>query len=238
MARFDTPGINYDSGVLYDEPDGPQLQTKGMAKPKLNLRTLTPDEVAALGNRIKTAMTGNANFTTPNPALTALGTLITTLQTKIGAYNTAKAAADLALADRDAAVTALGNGLTQEAAYVENITGGDPVKIESAGMSVRAAAAPIGALSQAQNLATTVGDDDGELDATWDPVRGAKSYQVQYCVDPITPAGWKDVAPVGKSRKTITGLTSGARVWVRVRAIAPKEENNGGWSDPAVKTVP
>jgi len=69
-------------------------------------------------------------------------------------------------------------------------------------------------------------------------VRGVKTYQVQYCVDPITSAGWKDVAPVSRSKKTITGLTSGARVWVRVRAIAPKEENHGAWSDPAVKTVP
>ena len=57
-------------------------------------------------------------------------------------------------------------------------------------------------------------------------------------MDPITPAGWRDVAPVSKSQKTIAGLTTGARIWVRVRAIAPKEENNGAWSDPAVKVVP
>ena len=56
-----------------------------MAKVKLGLSRLNPDEVVALANTIKTAMTGNANFTTPNPTLTALGTLITTAQTKIAA---------------------------------------------------------------------------------------------------------------------------------------------------------
>ena len=35
---------------------------------------------------------------------------------------------------------------------------------------------------------------------------------------------------------TITGLTSGSRVWVRVRAIGTKGE--GPWSDPATKIVP
>ena len=107
-----------------------------MAKVKLGLRNRTPDELVAFANTIKTAMTGNGNFSTPNPTLAALGTLITTAQTKIAAYNSVKAALDAALADRDAALLALSGGLTQEAAYVENITGGDKVKIESSGMSV------------------------------------------------------------------------------------------------------
>jgi hypothetical protein len=51
-----------------------------MAKVKLGLRELTPDERVDLANTIKTAMTGNANFTTPNPTLAAYGTLITTAQ--------------------------------------------------------------------------------------------------------------------------------------------------------------
>jgi hypothetical protein len=234
---YDNPASLYDVGLLYDQSAGSQ-PTKPMAKPRLNLNGMNPDEVVALANTIKTAMTGNANYTTPNPTLTALGTLITTATTKIASFNSIKASLETALNDRDVAVEALKAGLRLEAAYVENTSGGDAVKIQSAGMSVKAAAAPIGPLAQVTSLAASAGDDDGELDATWDPVRGSKSYQVQYCVDPITSAGWKDVAPVSQSNKTITGLTSGARVWVRVRAIAPKEENHGAWSDPAVKTVP
>jgi len=132
-----------------------------MAKPKLGLGSLTDDQIIALANTIKTAMTGNANFTTPNPTLASIGTAITTAQTKVGAYNTAKAAAETALADREAAIRALSASLTQEAAYVENVTGGDKVKIESAGMSVRADGAPI-TMTQVLDLAASEGDDCGQ----------------------------------------------------------------------------
>jgi hypothetical protein len=37
------------------------------------MRWITPDQKVDLGNTIKTAMSGNANFTTPNPTLAALG---------------------------------------------------------------------------------------------------------------------------------------------------------------------
>lgn len=70
----------YDSGLLYDDPSSPQPTRKKMAKVKLGLRNLSPDETVDLANVIKTAMTGNANFTTPNPTLAAYGTLITTAQ--------------------------------------------------------------------------------------------------------------------------------------------------------------
>src|ERR1043166_4376988 len=74
--------------------------TKPMAKVKLGLDKLTPDELVALANRIKAAMTDNANFPMPNPPLAGLGTLIMTLQTKIAAYNSALASADTALSQR------------------------------------------------------------------------------------------------------------------------------------------
>jgi hypothetical protein len=51
-----------------------------MAKVKLGLRDLTPDQRIDQANTIKTGMTGNASFPTPNPTLAAYGTLITTAQ--------------------------------------------------------------------------------------------------------------------------------------------------------------
>ncbi len=207
-----------------------------MAKVRLGLQNLTPDQLVALANTIKTAMTGNANFTTPNPTLTALGTLITTASTKLAAYNAAVTAASTALSDRDTALTALRGGLTQEGAYVENITVGDRVKIESAGMSVRADAAPLGAPSQVLNLVLTAGDNDGTLDASWDSQRGV-SYEVQVSVDPVSGTSWTFKMSATKSAATLLGLTSGARMWARVRAVGA-DNATGPWSDPAVKTVP
>ena len=70
----------YDSGLSYDDPSSPQPTRKKMAKIKLGLQKLTPDQKVDLANTIKTAITGNANFTTPNPTLAAYGTLITMAQ--------------------------------------------------------------------------------------------------------------------------------------------------------------
>lgn len=207
-----------------------------MAKVKLGLRNRTPDELVAFANTIKTAMTGNANFSTPNPTLAALGTLITTAQTKIAAYNSVKAALDAALADRDAALLALSGGLTQEAAYVENITGGDKVKIESSGMSVKDPPAPV-TLTQVLDLVTTEGDNEGTLDVAWKPVRGATAYEIQTSPDPITSGSWAFRKTASKSSDTLTGLASATKAWVRVRAIGAGNKT-GPWSDPATKVVP
>lgn len=206
----------YDSGLLYDDTSSPQPNTRKMAKVKLGLQKLTPDELIDLANTITTAMTGNANFTTPNPTLTAIGTLITTAQAKIDA---------------------LRNGLSQEADYVQNVSGGDATKIESAGMSVRDTGGPIGTPTEVLNLVVTAGDNEGTLDASWDPVRGAASYEIQTSVDPVSGTSWAFKQSATKSNANIAGLTSGTKMWARVRAVGSGNAT-GPWSDPATKVVP
>jgi hypothetical protein len=222
---------------MYDDPSSPQLTRKKMAKVKLGLNRLNPDQKIDQANIIKTALTGNANFPTPNPTLAAYGTLITTAQTKVNAYNLLKAQLDAALADRDAAIRALDAGTTQMGDYIQNVSGGDRTKIESAGMSVRNDGAPIGTPDRVLNLVLTEGDFEGTLDAAWDKVRGASSYEIQTSPDPITPTSWTFKQSASKSSATISDLTSGAKLWVHVRAIGARN-TAGPWSDPAIKVVP
>jgi hypothetical protein len=208
-----------------------------MNKVKLGLRGLNDDQIVALANTIKTAMTGNANFTTPNPTLAALSTALTAASTKVAAYNSAVAAAQTALAERDAAVQALCTLLTQLASYVENTAAGDAAKIESAGLAVRGQGSPVGPLPQVPDLVLTAGDNEGTLDAAWDPVYGASSYEVQVSVDPVSSTSWAYKMTASKSSATVVALASGTRMWARVRAIGAGNQP-GPWSDPAVKTVP
>ena len=70
-----------------------------------------------------------------------------------------------------------------------------------------------------------------------DPLKGAQSYEVQISVDPVSGTSWQPKLTAGKSSATLTGLTTGARIWVRVRGIGANNAS-GVWSDPAVKTVP
>ncbi|MEI9961449.1 MAG: fibronectin type III domain-containing protein [Limisphaerales bacterium] len=143
-----------------------------------------------------------------------------------------------AMADRDAAETDFDAGTTQLALYVENTSGGDAVKIASAGMSIKAAPTPVGPLEQVQNLSITASDEEGGLDLQWEPVRGAKNYEIQTSTDPNVPANWRLVDTSSSSKVSLEDLTSGQKIWARVRAKAPKKVNDGAWSDPATKIVP
>jgi hypothetical protein len=92
-------------------------------------------------------------------------------------------------------------------------------------------------MEQVEGLDVTAGDAEGALDVQWEPEPGAKVYEVQISTDTATPPGnWVHKLSSPKSRCQLTGLTSGSKVWVRVKAVGPNDE--GPWSDVAWKTVP
>ena len=101
---------------------------------------------------------------------------------------------------------------------------------------MRADATPVGIPEQPLSLVVTAGDFDGSLDAAWDAVRGAASYELQTSVDPVTPSSWAFKQTSSRSSAELNSFTSGAKIWVRVRAIGAA--GAGPWSDPAAKTVP
>lgn len=234
MALFDTPGLLYDSGALYDAT-APPPERKRMAKVKVGLKNASREQIADKIDTVKTAMTANPNFTTPNPTLTALGAAGTALRTKIAAIESARANLQTAVADADASATTALNLLNQEAAYVDTTTGGDPVKIQSSGFDVASAGGPIH-MTPVTNLGAAVGDSPGEIDLNWNPVPGAKSYEIHTSTDPNTVTSWAFKDNATKSKVTLSGLTSASRIWVRVRAIGANDK--GGWSDPAESIVP
>ena len=232
----DNPPVFYDGTAHYDEAGLPQSERIKMAKAKLDMASLDPDGITGKADAIKTAMTGNANFPTPNPTLATLGTDNTTAKNKVSAQKNAQLAAKQATADRDAALQVVINDLNLLMAYVENVSGGDRDKILSAGMDVKADRTPLVGLDRVVILSVSVGKNPGEVQVKWQPVLKAKSYQVQYCVGPITDAGWKDAPPSTDRRTLLTQLASGAKIWVQVRAIA--KDNLGPWSEPVNIIVP
>lgn len=240
MANYDTPGLLYDSGVFYDAVPPPQ-PTKRMPKikVKLALNKKSDADLLTFAQAHVTAITGNANFTTPLPAAAAFTAALTPYQTALADFNTAQAAAKQATTVKDTARLALENVLTQRGDYVQLTANGmaDPeAVIESAAFAVRSAKTPPGMPSQVTNLAITAGDNAGELDLQWDPVDAASSYNVQISPEPMTATSWLAQPDVTKSKAVILGLTSGTKMWARVRAVGPG--GIGAWSDPATKIVP
>ena len=234
MAFYDS-GATYNSGLLYDE-DMPPIRRPHMAKLKLNLRDKSDNDLVTFAQQHIAAMNGNAAFATPTPAAPAFLAAFTAFQTALGASVTAQQASKQATTVKDNARAALETALTQRGNYVEMIAPGDAAKIQSAGFDIKGGGAPTGVPDTVMNLYITAGDEAGELDLQWDPLSNARSYEVQLSPDPVTPTSWASKPTVTKSKTAITGLTSGVRMWARVRAVA--SAGPGAWSDPATKIVP
>lgn len=208
-----------------------------MAKTKLGLRNLSIPEKVARARQIVASLTGNADFPSPNPTLALLATAIDELETANDDVNATRQKARAATVVQREKEEVLDRLFAQLASYIENVSAGDEEKILNAGLAVR----DEGGFSRVEpnapaDLSVTAGDQDGELDAQWDKVDRARSYIIQVSEDPPTPSSWRQADVATRSQKTITGLTSGTRYWVRVAAVSASGQS--AWSDPATKIAP
>jgi hypothetical protein len=202
-----------------------------MAKVKLGLADMTVLEKGQFGDTVHTSMTGNANFPTPNPPLTAVRTATDELTAAAEAVRLAKLALQAKVDVQDQKEVAFDLVLTQEGNYIETASGGDPVRILSAGVQVQAGRTPPAPMSKVDDLSATGGDMPGECDLNHKPVKNKKNYIVEVSPDPVTATSWKQAGLPSKSSFTVTGLTSGDKYWFRVAAIGTL--GPGPFSDPA-----
>ena len=207
-----------------------------MAKVKLNVRGLSITEKVAKARQIVKALTDNAFFTTPQPPLAAITTAANDLETAFGDAQTARQTAVTKTSIMHDKEDSLEGLLRQLAGYVESVAGDDESKILSAGISIRATTLATKEPEAPIALSATEGDHDGEIDLSWDTVKGAKSYVIERSPDPPTATSWKHEAVSLKSSATVGGLVSGTRYWFRVAAVMSSGQS--GWSDPATKIAP
>lgn len=217
-----------------------------MIKVKLDLKSLTDTEITDLLRLVVTKMTANADFPTPEPALSALTGDANSIDALIAQRDALLQAAQektlLIRSARDAAET----DLSQQADYVQRrvaVLSGpiDPAwrkaRIVGAGMEPADDPTPVGPMPKIAGLVATQGDSDGEIDLHWNPVkRGLKSYIVERTSDTAGQTGWGNADVVTKSSAVISGLVSGTRYWFRARAVG--SAGPGPWSDAATKVAP
>jgi prophage DNA circulation protein len=197
---------------------------------------MTFEQIVAAAYGIHTAMTDNATFPTPIPALPDFKDKADDADGKLAAYGAALMALEQAREDRDEAFKVLAGAMTQMASHVNTVANGSASLINSAGMEVANTPAPIGELAQVLNLRVEANSMTGVLKVRWKKVRGAKSYELETSPDPLAEGSWGKNTPVNGTTYRLTGLTSATRCWVRVRAWGTG--GHGAWSDPAIKTVP
>ncbi len=177
------------------------------------------------------SMTGNANFTTPNPPLA-------TVTTNVDDLEAAKIAADGGGPDDTANMHAkeavLDMSLKLLGAYVEDVANVNPLNAEaiilSAGMEVKGKG---GNVIQDFDVRTT--DNPGEVKLQRKGVdRG--TYEFQMCMDPSVEANWQKIYQGTRGRIVKNGLTSATKYFFRAAAI----DKNGpsAWSDVKSILVP
>lgn len=212
-----------------------------MSSLNLSLSRKNPEELIAMGKLVAGKLAPAAPATPPLPDMSAkvAGLVAKTAAAEAAnvAYETGKTTLKNLKQIRDRATDELRLEHAAVASAVESEARGNPVLLTSSGYSLAAdivhsnePPAKIG------NLTLTAGDADSQIDGQHDPVPRAASYQVQQTtVDPLT-GPWETVIQQTSSNFTVSGLTSGQRVWIRVRAVGAK--GHGPWSDPATKIVP
>jgi hypothetical protein len=230
-----SPELFYDSDLLFYDLPLP-VRKKVMARIKLGLDGRPLLGILQYLQNLITAATGNPNATTPSPSLVVLQGLY---DDGVAAVNAVEAAEDTLAtkrAERDAQFELIRSNILSFALYCENVCGGDAAKLQSLGWDLRAPSTPAQPCSTVMGLVTSVGDSEGEMAAGWDGDPEAGWYEVATSPDPITSSSWTSVQTVGGTEVTLTGLPSGAKRWVRVRAI--NRLGPGPWSDPSCRMIP
>lgn len=186
---------------------------------------------------------GSATFGSLSDKIIAAEEASETLKDKKGKADMARAASETATSEQhkaeedfDEAFTGLGRG-------VDDVADGDKAIIDKAAMDsyFPGKAAPVGDMPRVQNLSLAGGDEQGEVDGNFDPVKGSDIYFVQTATD--TPDNWQTAVLKESARGlttaskfTIINRETGSKQWARV--LAHGTAGDGPFSDPATVTVP
>ena len=207
-----------------------------MARIRLNLKRLSVTDKIAKGRQIVTAMTNNTNFPNPSPPLTEITASLDELTQAFALVQSAKSEVSTRVVTQDNSEAKLDQLLTQLAGYVESVAGRDDTLITSVGMETKAVPSAVTVPSVPQALAANAGEHEGEINLLWKAVPKARSYIIEFSLDPATASSWTHVGIATSASKVVTNLTSGKRYWFRVAAVGAGGQS--GWSEHATKVVP
>ena len=193
----------------------------------------------ALASAVVTSMKQNPNFPEPWWPPPQEGPTWATVNDRFGTYEQAMYSAMNGdrneIARRKRLRGELAADLVRVGNHVEAVAQGDIVKLQTSGYQLarEREAFRVGVVSEPMDVRLFRGHLIGMLIVRSRAVRGARSYEVQYCVSGEVEAGaWKP-GPVttGCRRIELRDLTPGVIYVVRMRAIGSK--GPGKWSDTA-----
>ncbi len=182
-------------------PHGASAPVNDGAQVKLALFGKPIPELLSYAGSVHSAMEDNEFYPDPQPPQDELAVAIEDAKAadlEVMGLQTQLAAA---FSRRDALVETLLEKLNQRGRYVQLRSGGNTRRILSAGIDVRRDRRPVGELDVPTGLYVELGGTAGAAIITWDKVKNAKMYMIEY--GPID--GPKVNHPVSGQRKLILG---------------------------------
>ena len=115
--------------------------------------------------------------------------------------------------------------------------GGNEVELVSSGFELaKDTTLSVPAPGAATDFSLTRGDNPGTVDGHCHSVKGARAYESRFIVGAMPEGDWQNGATFFNSKFEWTGLTSGSKVWIEVRATGTA--GAGPWSDAISIVVP
>jgi len=208
-------------------PTAPVASAPGRARVSVDFLTRASDALLIMiCERILVAMTSNASFPGPVPALADISSARTSFIAAVSAVKSGT----LAVVERRQQRAQLVALLRSLALYVQQACNGDPAILLSSGYPARRTPQPVGQLPAPVNLRLARGKITGQLKARCNRVDKAGSYQWRYATS-AAPTAWTLVDPTMAASIALDGLAPGTSYVVQVRAVGSHGPSN--WSDAA-----
>lgn len=197
-----------------------------MSRIKIDFNKPVTEQVAK-SRDIQTKMTGNPYFLTPNPTLAQVKTATDDLENAYtAALNRDKAKKALMRIAR-AALKAL---IVDLADYIQITSAGDEIKILSSGFGVRKVPTPVALPNVPIDVKVMATEFDTELDVTFKSIKGAITYVLEICNDPLFEKNFNPIEISTKSSVRVKDLAPGTKYWFRILAV--NTAGKSGWSTP------
>ena len=203
-----------------------------MAKPRLDLRSRKDVDLQQFAQSVIQAMREGGPFAPYQAQVESVAALVETYGEALSAQNLAEIELRTATRRKQQARKSAEEGLTALASLVAYVSGGRKEIIAGSGMEPRRPRARLGQLGLPQDLRAEPSPLEGCCDLSWEGVRGASVYEVEYKLHPQT-APWLRFTACTASKCRVTGLEPGTAYYFRVRAIGAA--GPGPWSDPALR---
>ena len=197
---------------------------------KLELSRLSVADQIALGRKIAQGLL-DSDLSGKAALATAISDATDDLQAKETDAKLQQSEAEAAHKTRDTSVVGFADVMESTSTTVEKQTDFNGEKMQSIGYALASTNRVPAEMTKVVGLQLSTGDYPGQLHAHWEPVKGSRSYEVQYQVSEallMDEAVWKNGDICSASKCDLDGLPSHQLAWVRVRAIGATK---GPWSD-------